>query len=244
MRLGACCGLDQARAALDAGFDYVELPASGLLANEEAYGLLKPYATNLFFAGGMRLCGEEKTPHREYAEHVISGAADVDVRVMVVGSGAARRSGTGVTREEAESAFLRVCEELSEIAEGHGIAIAPESLNRSETDVGNDLAALATELQLLGVGFTADSYHVISEWVFDGNEGPVTLDHWREQIPHLPVHVHIGDRPRLSPQPNDPELMGFVKRLSELGYDGAVSLECKLRDNWTSALADLKNLLN
>jgi sugar phosphate isomerase/epimerase len=230
--------------ALAAGFDYVELPAQQIIGHEADYIRLSALATNLFFPSHIRLFGPEATPYREYAQEVIEAAGRVGVKVMVIGSGAARRRPDGMEAAEAESAFVRVAAELSEIAEPLGISIAPESLNRGETNVGNDLRALATQLQVVGVGYTADSYHVLSEWTFEGNEGPPSAEHWRDQIPYLPTHVHLGDRHRHDPAPTDPDLVGFAHRLRELGYDEGVSLECRRRDGQSlaQALADTRSL--
>ncbi|MEZ0326535.1 MAG: sugar phosphate isomerase/epimerase family protein [Fimbriimonas sp.] len=244
MRFGLCCGLGEADGALEAGFDYVELPAQQLLANEPEFVRLRPEATNLFFPGTIKLFGPEKTPYLDYAREVIERAARVGVSVMVVGSGGSRRAPEGVAPADAEAQFARVAAELAEIAEPLGIQIAPESLNRSETNVGNNLGKFAQSLRDLGVGYTADSYHVISEWVFDGNEPAAPLEHWRDQVPYLPTHVHFGDRARVDPTPGDPDVELFVQRLKELGYDGRVSLECKRRSpgDLARALRDCKQL--
>ncbi len=246
MRFGICCALSEAEDALAAGFDYVELSAQQLLENEADYTRLRPEVTNLFFPGAIKLFGSEKTPYLDYAREVIQGAHRVGVSVMVVGSGGSRRAPEGLVASEGTAQFARVAAELAEIAEPFGIQIAPESLNRSETNVGNDLSLLALSLRDLGVGYTADSYHVISEWVFDGNEPAAPLEHWRDQVPFLPTHVHFGDRARVDPAPGDPDVERFVARLKELGYDGRVSLECRRRDNQDlcAALQDLRTLFS
>jgi sugar phosphate isomerase/epimerase len=244
VRFGLCCGLAEADDALAAGFDYIELPASQLLENRAEYARLAPEATNLFFPGAMRLYGPEKGEYMAYAREVVPAAAEVGVRTMVIGSGAARKCPEGMQLDRAEAAFVRIASEITDIAEPLGLIIAPESLNRTETNVCNDLGSMAANLRTLGVAYTADSYHVISEWVFDGHEGPPTMGFWRDQVPYLPAHVHLGSRDRVDPLPDDPDLEGFVKRLFELGYDGRVSLECRRRANQSLAqsLADVRAL--
>ncbi len=244
MRFGVCCGLSEADEVLAAGFDYVELPAQQILAHEDEFLRLRPEATNLFFPGAIKLFGPERTPYLEYATRVIEAASRVGVSVMVVGSGGSRRAPEDLATGDAEAAFARVAAELALIAEPHGIQIAPESLNRAETNVGNNLGRFSQSLRDLGVGYTADSYHVIAEWVFDGNEPAAPIEHWRDQVPYLPTHVHFGDRARVDPAPGDPDVELFVQRLKELGYNGRVSLECRRRDNQdlAAALSDLKTL--
>ncbi len=229
---------------LDAGFDYVELPAQALPEREEDFRAFHPEATNLFFRGDIKLYGQEQTPYQAYAQRLVESAARLGVQTMVIGSGGSRRAPEGYAPELAEAAFVRVAAEVADIAEPLGIAIAPESLNRTETNVGNDLRVLATQLQVLGVGYTADAYHVLVEWVFDGNEAAPTLEHWRDALPHLPTHVHLASRDRWAPLPADADLLGFVSRLSELGYDGRISLECKRKpdDDWVTMLINTKSL--
>jgi hypothetical protein len=134
--------------------------------------------------------------------------------------------------------------------------MAPESLTRLETNVGNDLGRLARLLKERGVAYTADSFHVLKEWEFgtqgEGrgtrDEGRGTRDegpsdaHWTEQIPFAPAHIHIGDLPRNYPKAADPMMRGFARRIKELGYDGRISLECSLGELSTGLPAALKEL--
>jgi sugar phosphate isomerase/epimerase len=233
LKFGVCCGLSDVEAVLAAGFDYVELPASGLLENLEAYRKAAPPVLNLFFPSSVRLFGPEATPWRPYALEVTRAAADIGVEVMVFGSGNARRDG-----QEGFGAFLI---ELGEIAAASGVSIAPESLNRKETNAGNDLAEVAAAAKAAGMGFTADSYHVITEWAFSSAD-PVSAAAWQAQIPWVPTHVHVGDRARLDPSAGDEDLAGFARRLRELRYDGRVSLECGRRGDLVEALASLRSL--
>jgi sugar phosphate isomerase/epimerase len=242
VRFGICCSVENAAEALDAGFDYVELPAAQLLEREAEYTAIAPEVTNLFFPGGYTIHGPEgQARAMSYAAETIEGASQVGVHVMVIGSGGARLAPDEESVETCEAEFVRTAARISDIAERYRIVIAPESLNRGECNVGTDLARLAGLLQVAGVAYTADSYHVLSEWVFGGNEAPPPLDHWRDQIPFLPAHVHVGSRARVDPQPDDSDLQGFVKRLSELGYDERVSLECR-RFNGQSLKVALSNL--
>jgi D-psicose/D-tagatose/L-ribulose 3-epimerase len=244
MRYGVCCGPQEAEAALEAGFDYVELPANQLFSNLELYQRLRPEVTNLFFPPDVRLIGPGKTDYLSYARDLVHAAHGAGVQVMVIGSGAARRVPEDYEPQEAEGAFLRVVAEINELAEPLGITIAPESLNRGETNVGNDLCALASELQTLGIGYTADAYHVMVEWSFSGRETDPTIEHWRDQIPNLPSHVHVANSHREDPEGEDPALLPFVHRLFELGYDGRISLESRRRgtQGYREALSDLRAL--
>ncbi len=227
MKFGVCAGLDEAAAILGAGFDYLEVGASGFNGLDDdwdstPYANLPILATNLFFDHRIRLFGPERTPYRDYAERTITRGASLGIPVMVIGSGGPRSAPEGV---DGDTGFIDIVAEIAEIARPLGVRLAPESLNKTETNVGNDLRRLALGLRDRGVGFTADSYHILVAWNEDGRKLGLD-DLMEEQIPFAPVHVHIADLPRTGVDPADRMLQAFARRLRALGYSGNVSLEC------------------
>jgi len=245
MKFGVCTGLEESAKILASGFDYVELGASGFDGmtgdwDPAPYARLPILATNLFFDHRIRLFGAGKTPYQEYAERTIHRAASLGVPVMVIGSGGPRTAPKDI---DGDARFVEIVAELAEIARPLGIALAPESLNRTETNVGNDLRRLALGLRDKSVGFTADSYHILYEWDADGRK--LWLDDLMEdEIPFAPTHVHIADLPRSGVSAEDAMLVAFAARLRELEYDGNVSLECSRGSDFDygSALEALKSL--
>jgi sugar phosphate isomerase/epimerase len=249
MRFGVCCPPEQAGAALELGADFVELGAVGFKGAEEAWDPatfhgLPVEATNLFFPPEIRLFGEKRTDRRvlrSYITNTLERAASVGVRVMVVGSGRSREApAPGLEVSRANNEFVSLVGEIQSEARRYRMTIAPESLNRTETNVGNDLGWLATALAGVGAGFTADSYHLLYEWDCGMRESePESLapsaDYLRRAIPFPPAHVHFGDLSRWPPRSDDPMMRAFCGRLMELGYDARVSLECR----WTDFQAEL-----
>lgn len=231
MRFGVCCGPDRFDAALAAGADYVE-PAAFSLARDPSYaGRLKGYpveATNVFFPGDLKLYDDEMAA-LAHAETVLLQAGSLGVAVCVIGSGAARRAPAEVMREWAEGRFVELVGQMNAVAEAAGVKLAPESLCRDETDVGNDLAALALGLREVGVSYTADSFHILKEWDAERRVVPLATT-WVEQVPFAPAHVHLGPLLRDPPNADDPMLPGFFRRLKELGYDERISLEVTWED--------------
>jgi len=247
MKFGVCCGIEDASTVLGVGFDYVELGANSLGDDTRRYSGVPIEATNLFFPGSIHLFGRDATPYLDLARATVDRAAAIGVEVMVIGSGAARKAPEGLDMDATEREFLLIAAAIQAHAKQYGITIAPESLNQSETNIGNDLGCLARGLKYAGVGYTADSYHVLYEWRadFPDEEFP-SKAHWEDQIPFAPSHVHIADLPRYAPKPNDPMVSGFADRLLELGYDGRVSLEYRrgadLESELRRAHQDLKTL--
>lgn len=233
MKFGVCVQPDRADEILSAGFDYIEIAAASLHGENSEFDLapfrgLPILASNLFFPGPMRLYGPDATPYLAYAKRTIERAAQIGIKVMVLGSGGARRSAEGI---DAEARFVDIAAELNAVAAGYGIAVAPESLNHKETDVGNKMGRLAQDLRAHAVGFTADSYHLLVDWDAHfrkpGDSEP-SAEFWEHEIPFTPVHVHFANLPRTVPTPDDVMVKGFVARLHSLSYDGNVSLECTI----------------
>ncbi len=226
VRFGICCSPDQAVRFAGSGFDYVELPAVTLAQDPQAFAGLPVPVTNVFFPGSIKLYGEDREAYLAHARTVIPRAAEAGVRIMVLGSGASRKAPEGMDISVAESAFIDVAVELNEVARAHGVRIAPESLGREETNVGNDLGNLARSLRDRGLGYTADAYHVLREWrASDSSSAAPSAEMWRDQLPFAPTHVHFASERARTLEPGDPHLTGFFQRLREVGYDGRVSFE-------------------
>jgi sugar phosphate isomerase/epimerase len=235
VRFGVCSAVEQADATLAAGADYIELPGHPLNEDADYIALLRSLpveATNLFFSADIGLY-DDFTRSVKIARRTIKHAAEAGVQVMVIGSGAARKSPKTRCADWAFMRFVEVVNQANEAALEEGVSLAPESLNREETDVGNDLAQLAESLREVNIGFTADSYHVLKEWDFEGREGgqeAPSEEYWREKIPFAPTHVHLAPLDRQPPRSDDPMLLGFMRRLKESGYDSRISLECACRE--------------
>ncbi len=248
MQYGVCGPVDLLDEALAAGFDYVEPPAASLASAMDyaAYRRARPPVTNVFFPGEVRLFGPDATPYQDYAKRLFDRAAECGVQVMVIGSGGSRRAPDGMDLREADERFMDVVAELQAEATGRGIRLAPESLNHLETNVGNDLGALARSLRARGCAYTADSYHLLVEWWRTGpKQSAPGTEYMEQQMPHAPAHVHIADLPRLFPRSKDPMVRAFTTRLKELGYNARISLECGrlgIDGELAIALRELKRL--
>ena len=235
MRFGACTSIEQSDKWKAAGFDYIEVAAAPM--REEGWSPA-PYvtaeveATNLFFPGGINLYDGSFDPV-EHVEIVGVCAAAVYAELMVIGSGGQRKHPEGP--EAGLEAFVTIVREMQD-AFPH-LPLVPESLNRTETNVGTDLGKLALALKEKGLGYTADAYHVFKEWDFDGREGGLDVPSdafWESQLPHLPTHVHLSSFARTLPTEGDPMVLGFLKRLNALGYTGKISLEGSFNDEQVS----------
>lgn len=251
MKIGICTSLEKAHLAVDAGFDYVELAVSEMMAREPwdttPYQGLPIEACNLFFPGGVKLFPADAAEQFDALSYIKAARlrlTEVGVAIGVVGSGNQRRCPEGHSTTEAEHTLAGW---LAEGLQAPGTTIfAPESLERSETNVGGDCASFSRVLKEHGVGYTADAFHLLKEWDANGREGGQEIPtpaYWADQMPHAPAHLHLAQlEGRRYPQPGDPMLEGFFDRLHELGYKDRVSLECHSfePEDYRSAIANLK----
>jgi sugar phosphate isomerase/epimerase len=263
MRFGVCTSLINAEKVIEAGFDYVELGASEIAKREpwdaSAYKGLPTEVTNLFFPGDLDLYSSKDW--KPYSEVLFQRASELGVQTMVIGSGGIRKSrpqssivdglqslfnGTKIptSARKAEEAFLQI---VSEMQKSTSVKLAPESLNRSETDCYNDCMILARDAEKKQIGYTADAYHILYEWDQNGRTGGKECPDeffWQDQLPYLPTHCHLAAlEGRSAPKPDDLMLKGFFQRLAKLGYQGRVSLECNglNPENYVEALQVLRS---
>ncbi len=226
LELGICCGPDSCQEAMAAGFDYVELPG-WLLAKGADYRGLPVGATNLFFSGPLSLWKDFKAC-RDHARLVVSHALSQGINLMVIGSGGVRRALDG---EDSAQRELDFCDFAAEIqSEFLEVILAPENLNRDETNVGCDYGPLAAALKARGCRTTLDAYHAGREPGFMGWDGHISV---------LPAHLHVSSRQREMPTKDDEFLLGLFRCLAEAGYQGKASFE----GTWNLSLAECRQNL-
>lgn len=238
MRFGVCAGRDKAALLAAAGYDYIELGAAAELVpgeNEETWSAkrslldqmpLRPEAFNLFVPGSLRIVGPDVDSARleRYVQTTLSRAAQVGGKVIVFGSGGARRIPDGFAREPAERqivAFLGYCAEASDRT---GVTVVVEPLNKGESNIINSVAEGADFVRRVGRGGVrnlADTYHM--------EKDDELLSAITENADVL-AHVHTADTGRFAPATGAYDHVAFFAALQAAGYDSRVSIECTWRD--------------
>lgn len=227
MRFGWCTGASEWPRLRDAGFDAVEVGAASTFG-DDAPGLpegVPVVSTNLFLPGGARLTGPDAQDWTPYVARMIRRAADAGVRVMVIGSGGARRTAPGQSVEEAETVFANAVAQWQALATPAGITLAPEPLNHHECDVMVRYPHLGQHMSARGLAVTLDSYHSLAE------RDPAHTDplaYWQREVTLMPAHLHLSTTDRLPPVAGDPWLDALASRLKGQGYSGHVMVEAPL----------------
>ena len=247
MKIGVCGGFDRLEDAKKAGYDYLELPASGVAAmTEEEFaqaqktkqntGLPTP-AFNVLFPGTIDLMGGSTDQEiRDYLEKCFSRVEKLGGETVVFGSGRSRNRPEGMTYAQAFRRLAEVTRMIGEAAARHGVTVVIEPLNRKESNMINSVAEAAC-LQAAAdhpaVKVLADYYHV----TMDGEPFEDIL-----RVSGV-SHVHIAAAiSRLYPVAPEAGFEPFFDVLRRAGYSGSVSVEGRTDDFEKDAPAALRFL--
>lgn len=237
MKIGVCGGIERAPIIKSLGFDYIEENLSRVagLTEEEFEETVKAYSDsglpvysfNCFF-GEISMYAENSLAEiKEYASRALFRAHRLGGKICVIGSGKARAIPDGVRCEFAERRFADIVSLCADIAAEYGIKIAIEPLNSRETNFVNtvsDAARIAKSSGRENAGSLVDFFHFFME-----NESENGVINNADSL----IHAHIArpNEDRLSPKAEDAEAVaGWAELLKSIGYDGAISLECRYKN--------------
>lgn len=253
MKLGICTTVENIEKAAAYGFDYIEIGVASVSGiSDQAFEVcrekvlaasIKVEAANGMLPGSFHVTGE-KADHGEITDYVKKAfprLAALGCRIVVFGSGGARRIPDGYSREAAWKQMVDASGIIADIAAENGITIALEPLNTGETNIINSVAEggrMVEDVNHPAFKLLADYYHIGKE-----NEG---FDGILSYARHL-RHTHIAHPiTRRIPQRGDGgNYESFFAGLAAGGYDGRVSIEGRVDDFDTEvpfAVAYLKSL--
>lgn len=232
------CGTGWAEAAQKCGLDYLEANVSSFLcpesddsvftANREALaGNLPIYSANGYFPGSIKVVGPQAETGRaiKYSETAIRRAAEIGIKVLVLGSSGSRSIPEGFSREEAEKQFLALLKGIAPTAEKYGVVVAIEPLQHSETNFINTVsegAAIARQAGSPNICVIADFFHMARV-----EEAPESIIENADKL----VHCHIAEKEeRTPPGVKGDDFTPYYKALKEIHYTGRISIECGWKD--------------
>ncbi len=237
MRFGICCNVVSAVVAERAGADFFEPSVVNTLwptkdsisdaMRELSHVAIKPEAFNLFFPAEIKLVGPSLNWNalEAYAMRAVQRAASVGGRVIVLGSGGARRVPEDFTCEEGIEQLKRFLRMVAPHAAHEGVTIALEALSKGECNLLNTVTeakALAAEIDHRNISVVADAYHMIRE-----NE---SFDVLRDAATTI-AHVHVAEpEDRGHPRPGGYDWGPFMHALKQSGYDRCISVESMWTD--------------
>jgi sugar phosphate isomerase/epimerase len=246
MRLGVCIGPEQAAEAKAAGFDFFEANVQSLLKGDvpcEEYDKTAPdpakfalpyEAANCLVPGNHPIVGpgRDLAVLKKYMQRVAKRAKRLGLKVLVFGSGGARRRPDDVDADTASAQIAEFTRLAGEACATHGVTLAIEHLHRQETNTLINLIQtrqLCDQVAMPNVGVLVDSFHY-------------TLEHEPDEsilaLGQRLVHVHVAE-PIKRVEPGAYGVPGhcgcgmeawdfehFFSLLQKTGYDQRVSIEC------------------
>ena len=233
MRIGICTGEEHVAAAAEAGFAYVELtvgvlrPAEGEAAFQAVAARLAALplpaeAFNCFLPAELRVTGPEVdlTAVGAYMDTALRRVAAVGGKIVVFGSGGARRAPEGFPLERARAQFVEAARLAGETAARYGVTIVLEPLVARMCNILNRVDEGAAYVRAVAhprVRLLTDLYHFA--------EGGEPLAHLEQNAP-LFAHVHLATPSLPETAPGTAyDFIGFLAALRAGGYDGRISVE-------------------
>ena len=168
----------------------------------------------------------DKQKQEAYAAGCLARLKRLGVKVVVFGSGGARRVPDGYSREDAFAQLTDFCRRIAPLARDNGITIAIEPLRRQETNIINTAhegIALVKAVDRPEIRLLVDFYHLTEE----GESPDVVLE-----AGAMLAHVHVANpKGRIYPSmPDEAAYAPFFANLCKIGYAGRVSIEGSTTD--------------
>jgi sugar phosphate isomerase/epimerase len=257
MKLGLYVDIDNGSILPNDEFAFIEENVQTLLVPEQddavfqqrlakVRALEKPvYAANRFIPADLKVTGPSVDVDRlrRWSETTFARAEQVGLKILVWGSGAARKVPEGWAMTDARDQFLCAARMVAPIAERHGVTIVIEPVCRHDSNFIMSLADGADIVNTLGhpaVRLLADFWHMHHE-----NEPATEI----EKCGSILEHVHLSEwgLDRAEPGRRGDDFGPYLQCLKNIGYDKGLVIE----SNWIdvaketrSGLADLKRQMS
>ena len=244
MRFGICTeGLrERVESFREAGYDYVELTVAEILpeeSEEKFAGVkekiknfsLRPEVFNTFIPGEIKVVGDKIDSSRlkNYLEVSIRRVAELSGKIIVFGSGGARKVPENFPFEKAYQQLIDFLNLAADIAKNEGIVIVIEPLFKPASNIINlvkEGLQLAKEVNRKEIRLLADLFHMEEE-----DEPFTNLLATKDYLTHIHIPVPVTEGVEL------PSIEGinlkkqsynhqdFFHYLKEVDYQGRISIE-------------------
>lgn len=184
----------------------------------------KLYLCNILFPSSVKITGPEVNEKKilSYLDTVFYRAKQANIPLIVLGSGGSRRLPEGYNYQQAKKEFIQLCRKMALVANKHGITIAIESLNHTETNFLNtlqDAANVVKKVNHPNFRLNADIYHMMKE-----NEPAQHII----EAGNIIVYAEIAEKEkRTFPGVMKEDFRPYLKALKSIGYKGPLVIEGK-----------------
>ena len=214
------------------GYDGVELPVMSMSPSELKKRLrhhgLACTSVNGRFAGRDRDLSSSDEAVRSaavaYVRSCLQFASHIGAPVAIIVPTRIGKLRPETSLAEEWDNVVRSLGEIGRIGQDLGVTAVIECVNRAETYLANRLETahrLVGEAGSPNVALMADSFHM-------NIEETDMHDALRAVAGHL-KHVHLADSNRTAPGMGHLDLSAFMETLADIGYRGAVAMECDVQ---------------
>lgn len=181
-------------------------------------------SANVFIPGSIKLVGPSlnEAAVLGYVDTVMQRASMAGLKIIVLGSGEARRIPAGFDSVKASEQFIGIARKMADVAAKHNMLIAMENLNHTETNMilsFREAVRYAKAIDHPHFKLTADIYHMLME-----NEPAEHLLEGRGLL----VNVHIAEKEeRAFPGKGGTDFRPYFSAMKEMGYSGGIMIECR-----------------
>ncbi|HEX8426830.1 sugar phosphate isomerase/epimerase family protein [Hymenobacter sp.] len=182
----------------------------------------KVFLCNVFFPGKLKIAGPNVDNARvvAYADSVFSRAQQAGIPFIVLGSGGARRIPEGYNVQKAQADFVVLCRQMAVAAQKHGIMIAIESLEATETNFLITLKSAADVVRAVNhpnFKLNADIFHMMRE-----GESPQSIVDAKDLL----VYCEIAEKEKRSyPGVRGDDFKPYLRALRKANYQGYIFIE-------------------
>jgi D-psicose/D-tagatose/L-ribulose 3-epimerase len=229
---------DDVEKAKKTGFDYAEVLVKNYTAlsdedfakyleKKKAVGLPTPVGNN-FIPAELRLVGPDvdKDKQMEFVRRAFDRGQKLGLKVIVLGSGAARKVPEGFSADEAWKQLVDFAKRIAPEAKKRGIVVTVEPLQKGETNTINTAAEGLKWVQAVNhpnFQLMVDFYHLSLE-----KEDPAILVTAKKNIRHLHIaNPYLRQFPMSS---DEFDYSVFFTTLKKTGYQGGLTIEGKTDD--------------
>jgi sugar phosphate isomerase/epimerase len=182
---------------------------------------------NVFMPGDMKLVGPAVDEQRilAHATTIFERCTAAGVKMVVWGSGGARRVPDGFDPVTARDQFIDIARKVSAIAKKYGIMLAFESLNSTETNFINtaeQALQLVIDVNHPNFRLNIDFYHMLME-----GEGPSIIEKAGKYVVHCELAEKEG---RSAPGVHHQDFVPYFQMMKKIRYKGRVIIECQWQD--------------
>ena len=180
-------------------------------------------ALHFIFGPGPKMTAEETSDRARVTRHidsVVDLAEDLQAPIVVIGGGGVRALPAGLDRDTGEKRVIEVLGNSARRAQGRGVVIGLEAINRYETNLGRTLGDCKRVVQAIGspaMKVVGDTFHMNIE---EASMSGAIVD-----AGSLLGHLQVEDSHRLSPGDGHIDFPPIIEALRRIDYQGFLSFE-------------------